>query len=146
MEQTELMEQPQQSPLERLRQVPQDPTQQSQTVAAAPLQHLISAFLGELLAPLEQLALRVQLALTAQTARMVLMEPLQLFQLERSLQVPLAQAQLLRIAVAALLQHLTSASLVVLLVPLGLQELLVPPALLAQMEAMELQRLFLLAL
>tara|TARA_Y100000033_G_scaffold29559_1_gene28090 strand:- start:3498 stop:3773 length:276 start_codon:yes stop_codon:yes gene_type:complete len=71
MEPMALTAQQRQLPLERLRQVPQDPTQQSQTVAAAPLRPWISAFLGELQAPLEQPALRVQLALMAPMGLMV---------------------------------------------------------------------------
>jgi len=133
------MAQQQQLPLERLRQVPQDLTQQLQTVAAAPLQHWISAFLGELQAPLEQLALRVQLALTAQT---VLTEPLQPFLLGQSLQAQLVRAQLLPTAAAVLLQRLTFLFLEAQQVqqaPLVLKGLLVRTA---PMVRMEVQTLF----
>ena len=139
MEQTE---QPQQLLLERLRQVPQDPTQQSQTVAVAPLQHWISAFLGELQAPLEQLALRVQLALMALPEQMGLMVQQRQSLSEQSLQVPLVQAQPLRIAVVVLLRHLIFPFLGA---PLEQQELLVLKGLLVRtvlMVPMEAQTLF----
>ena len=140
---TELL---QQLPLERLRQVQLDRTQLSQTVAAAPLQPCISASLEELqaqLAPQAQQALRVQLELME---LMELMVQQRQFLLERSLQVPLDQAQLLRTAVVALQQHLTSASLVGLLERLVQRVPLARQAPLVQMEATGLRQLFLLAL
>ena len=73
MELTALTAQQQQLPLERLRQVPQDPTQQLQTVAAALLQRLTFLFLE---AQQEPLVLK---ALLVRTAPMVRMEAQTLF-------------------------------------------------------------------
>ena len=133
------MVQQQQSLLERSQQALQGLTQQSQTAAAAPLQHWISAFLGERQAPLEQLALRVPLALTAQT---VLTEPLQLFPLEQSLPAQLVQAQLLPTAAAVLLQRLTFLFPGVQQVQQGLLALKGLLAQTAPMVRMEVQTLF----
>jgi len=145
MEQTEQTEQPQQLLLERLRQVPQDLAQQSQTVAVALPQHWISAFQGEQQVLLAQLALRVQLALMALPEPMGLMVQQQQSLSEQSLQVPLVQAQPLRIAVVVLLRHLIFPFLEAPLVP---QALRVQPGLMVQtvrtvlMVPMEAQTLF----